>query len=171
MLAEHEVLDRLKTEFGAAARDCELLAKLPARGPTYSRFRHTLRVLEGHCRLMAFYREDCRWLPLGLAMEEAHRRAGTWLRTYARTVDHNDAHPLFLKLAENLRAGAKACERLQTMATGRRGMILPKARNEVRTAGRPMQVKMPGGWGNWPARREPQPSEVKLPSGLIVPPA
>ena len=164
VLAEHEVLDRLHTEFGAAARDCELLARLPARGPTYNRFRHTLRVIEGHCRVMGFYREDARWLPLGIAMAEAHKRAGNWLRTHPRTENSNLAHPLFLWLAENLRAGAKACERLQTKATGRRGMILPKTRSEVRTAGRPMQVKLPAK----PAC--PQDTAYAIsPSGLIVP--
>lgn len=150
MLAEHEVLDRLKSELRTAIDDCDKLAKLPARGPTYMRFRHSIKVIEGHCRVMAYYREDSRWFRVGLAMAEAHKRAGNWLRRHQRTVNSNPAHPLFLKLGENLRALLRQCERLETMATYRIGMILPE----------PQPL---------PHHRPRLVGQVMLPSGLVVP--
>ena len=98
---------------------------LPARGPTYKKLRENLKLIEGCCRSLSACREDTRWLPVGMMMAEAHRRAGDWLRQYPRTEQLNYAHPLFNRLAENLRAGLKAAEDLRDKATGRVGMILP----------------------------------------------
>jgi len=127
MITEREVFATLKENFRLAAEACELLATVPARGPVYDGFRRRLQLLEGCCRQIGWYRQDARWLELGLMMEKAHRISGHWLRTMPRTTTENDAHPLFKKLAENLRAGEKSAQALETKATGVRGLILPRA--------------------------------------------
>jgi hypothetical protein len=118
-LTEREILDCLKTNTRLAIENCENLAVLPRRGPTYNAFRHQLKLIEGSCRQIAFWREDARWLQVGLAIEEAHKRAGHWLRRHY-------PRPLFVKLADNLRLLQTMSLGLETKATGKLGMILPK---------------------------------------------
>lgn len=132
-VTEAEILALLRQQFRLSAEYCDALAILPARGPTYRKFRESLKIVENCCRQVAYYRQDARWFRVGLQMEEAHRRAGHWLRRHS-------PRPLFVKLADNLRAGAAAAERLETAATGRVGMILPRQARVERTEGRPMQV-------------------------------
>lgn len=148
-VTEREILSLLKATFRRAAEHCDKLAVLPARGPTYRRLCEDLQIAENCSRQVGWYRQDTRWFQIGLYMEEAHKRAGGWLRdkSMPRTVNSNLAHPLFMKLAENLRAGAASAERLETAATGRVGMILPEVRRGPdRTQGRPVQVRTtPGG--------------------------
>ncbi len=147
-VTEREILSLLKQAFCRAAEHCDKLAVLPARGPTYRKLREDLEIAENCCRQVAWYRQDTRWLHIGLLMAEAHKRAGTWLRdrTMPRTANLNAAHPLFIRLAQNLRFGATRAEALGTMATGRVGMILPKIQTgPLRTQGRLVQVKTPGG--------------------------
>lgn len=149
-VTEREILTLLKAVFRRAAEHCDKLAVVPARGPEYRKLREDLQIAENCCRQVGWYRQDTRWFQIGLAMEEAHKRAGGWLRdrSMPRTWNSNRSHPLFLKLAENLRFGATQCERLETVATGKVGMILPTPRRGPdRTQGRMVQV----------------------PSGLIVP--
>ena len=81
--------------------------------------RKELKLIEGACRQIAFWREDSRWLPIGLLMEECHKRSGNWLRAFA-------PRDLFLKLAENLCSLYVACHNLETQATGKSGAILPE---------------------------------------------
>lgn len=126
-VTEREIISALRENFRLAAECCDKLAVEPARGPIYDRLRTHLGMVEGCCRQVAWYRGDTRWLPVGMMMEEAHRRSGNWLRTMPRTEVANDAHPLFLKLADNLRAGMRMADRLETAATGRVGLILPDA--------------------------------------------
>ena len=149
-VTESEILSLLKEVFRRAAEHCDDLAVLPARGPTYRRLRDDLATAENCCRQVGWFRQDARWFRIGLLMEEAHKRSGGWLRdkSMPRTVNSNLAHPLFVRLAENLRHGIKRVEELQTMATGRVGMILPKiAKGPDRMQGRPVQVPRmtPGG--------------------------
>ncbi len=98
-------------------------------------------------------------------MEEAHRRAGHWLRKFY-------PRPLFLKLADNLRAGAKMAEDLRMKRPPKLGTILPKPlpEPEVRQ-GRPVQVLMPGEMPHGDNRyaMEPHEPENKSPAGLIIP--
>jgi hypothetical protein len=139
--------DNLRTAIDA----CEKLATAPLKGPVYNQFRAALKLVEGACRQASAWREDTRWLPVGLMMEEAHKRAGEWLRGIKqadgkrRPIPFGEKHPLFVKLAENLRGLLKIVDELRTKATGRVGMILPEA-------GAPIMAGM--------ARRE---------SGLLVP--
>jgi hypothetical protein len=65
-------------------------------------------------------------------MAEVHKRAGDWLRGTKQPdgtrvkVAPGHMHPLFVKLAENLRAAYVKAEELRTKATNRVGPILPK---------------------------------------------
>ncbi len=134
-VSEREIISCMKENFRLSAECCDLLAVVPARGLVYERLRAHLSLIEGCCRQVAWYRGDTRWLPMGMLMEQAHRRSGNWLRTMPRTENVNTAHPLFLKLAENLRAGQRMAERLETAATGKLGLILPEAAVNLPTIG------------------------------------
>ncbi len=155
-LTESEIFDCLSTNFRLAAEDCEKLAVSPRKGPTYVDLRDKLELLEGACRQASVWRQDTRWLAIGMAMAEAHKRAGEWLRGIKIKgvpgrvkVAPGHMHPLFLKLAENLRLGHRKAEELRTKRTGRVGMILP----EMGRA--PLRDTTPIGW--------------RRPSGLIIP--
>ena len=144
-VSEGEILDCLRTHLRGAISDCLDLAVLPQRGPVYRRMRESLKLAEGCCRQLAYYRDnDARWLPIGLLLEEAHQRSLRWLRTIPRTTESNAAHPLFLLLADNLRKLLVVCAGLESRATGRVGMILPKPRPGPHRESRPVQVLAPG---------------------------
>ena len=132
---EAEILSCLRDNLRGAAEDCDLLAKLPAQGPTFVRMRKRLKTVENACRQMAHWREDTRWLPIGVMMEGAHQRSRHWI------ADHYP-RPLFLKLAANLRMLQKVAEDLETKATGRTGTILPEVQPLDRET-RPVQVMTP----------------------------
>jgi len=136
MLTEAEIFSCLVENFRLAADNCKKLANVPAAGPAYNDLRHQLLLIEGACRQAAVWRGDSRWFQIGLMMNEAHNRAGDWLRGHL-------SRKLFTKLGENLLAGLKAAEELRDKATGKRGIILPEAFKDIRTQGRPMQVMSP----------------------------
>lgn len=146
---EQEIFDCLAENFRLAAELCDKLATSPRRGRIYNEFRRTLKICEDNCRLAAYWRQDARWLQIGLMMEEAHKRAGKWLRgekmTDTRTGQFQGVvlypRQLFNKLAENLRAGHKKSIELRDKKTNRVGMILPKPqRAPIRTSGRQIVV-------------------------------
>lgn len=144
-LSEVEIFDVLATNFRRAAEQCELLAWHPRRGYVLLQFLAALRACEGACRQACAHREDARWLPIGLMLGDVHKRAGRWVRA-ARTKDErNQAHPLFKKLADNLRALEYAAERLRTAATGHAGMILPQPLEGPHRPVRPVAVLLPNG--------------------------
>lgn len=131
-LTEIEIFDCLADNLRLAAEDADNLAKSPYKGPIYNQFRTRLGLIEGACRQASVWRQDTRWLVLGRLMAEAHQKAGGWLRGYKDGLTgqripfaEGVRNPLFLMLAENLRAAQKGAEELRTKATGRRGMILP----------------------------------------------
>ena len=132
-LTEREIFDRLTCSFKAAAEACEDLAKLPRKGPTYVRLRAELRLIEGCCRQASAWREDTRWLQIGLQMAEAHKRAGDWLRGIKLPsgvrvkLAEGQIHPLFKTLSEHLRSCERIAIQYRDSATGRLGMILPRA--------------------------------------------
>ena len=144
-LSEVEIFSCLSENFRLAAEDCEKLAWLPKRGPTYKRLMDELKLCEGACRQVAQFRGDARWLQMGLQLHEAHRRAGTWLRMYVAKDSRKVAHPLFLKLAECLRWGRANADKMRHAATGRLGLILPKPLPGPHRDARPVQVMTPGG--------------------------
>lgn len=132
-LTEAEIFSCLSENLRLAAECCDDLATLPAKGPTYDKLRKQLRLIEGACRQASAWREDTRWLPIGRLMAECHQKAGGALRGVKMadgtrvTLAPGETHPFFKMLATNLRALQKAADDLRTKATGRVGMILPKA--------------------------------------------
>ncbi len=141
-LGEAEIFNCMTENLRLAAEHCENLAILPAKGPTYHALRTSLALVEGCCRQASAWREDTRWLPIGLAMAEAHKRCGDWLR-------HRNPPKYFLMMAANLRNLYVVADGIKNKATGTTGMILPAA--------------LPG------PHRDTRPVSVRLPSGLIVP--
>ena len=148
-LTEAEISDCLRTNFKLAAELSDDLARLPLKGVTYDRFRKTLSLIEGSCKQAAVWREDSRWLEYGLMMAKCHKLAGDWLRGIklddgtTRNINPGELHPLFAKLADNLRMFAALAERTRTAATGKMGMILPAALPAPHRDTRPVQVLLP----------------------------
>lgn len=133
-LTEAEIFDCLATNFRLAAEDCDKLAKRPKKGRAYTSLIEKLELLEGACRQAGYWRQDARWLALGVHFAECHRRAGEWLRgikvegsPVRVKIAPGHIHPLFTKLAENLRAAQARADEFRTKATGKVGTILPKA--------------------------------------------
>lgn len=145
-LTEAEIFDCLTSNLRSAADNCEKLAKLPRKGPTYQKLRDELELIEGACRQAGFFRDDARWFTIGMMMGEAHKRSGGWLRGVkmpdgtTMKIAAGHMHPLFMKLADNLRAALVKAEEFRTKATGRIGPILP----EVQAA--PLRDTSPVGW-------------------------
>lgn len=138
-LTEREIFDRLVTSFREAAEHCEALAVQLNRvkGQRYVKLREHLLLIEGSCRQAAMWRDDSRWLDLGKFAAECHKRCGDWLR-------YKTKGPMFLKLAENMRAAQKGAEIMRDQATGVRGPILP-TQPKYDPANRLVQVRTPGG--------------------------
>jgi hypothetical protein len=142
-LTEAEIFSCLADNFKSAAQDCDTLSKRPRNGRAYDDLRRKLKLIEGACRQAAYWRQDTRWLPIGLMIEDVHQRAGGWLRGVPTTdgrkipLAAGQLHPLFAKLADNLRALYTVAEDLRTKATGRSGIILPdQIKAPTRTQGR-----------------------------------
>lgn len=129
-LTEVEIFDCIRTNAKLAAEHCGGLAKQPREGDTYDQLRAELKLIEGACRQASAWRGDTRWLPIGLAMEEAHTRAGDWLRgvkVAGMRIRLAERHNFecFTALAANLRSLAANMEKLQHARTNRCGLILP----------------------------------------------
>lgn len=157
---EQEICDCLSTNFRLAADNCERLARSPKKGEVYLKFRDQLSLIEGAARQLGYYRGgDARWLQIGLMMAETHKRAGDWLRGIKmpgggyRKIPEGQKHPLFMKLADHLRAGAKHAEDLRTKRVNRIGPILPV----MQQPSSQRQIN-PVGWR-------------KTPGGLVIPAA
>jgi hypothetical protein len=123
-LSEVEILSRHKAALGEAREACLFLARnadpfqAAPRGHHYRMLRAALRALEGSSRQMAHWREDARWLKLGIHYAKAQRVA----------------HQLFLKMnwlgfqtfSTMFDNGLSHLDELATRKTGHMGMILPK---------------------------------------------
>lgn len=148
-LTESEIFDCLSTNFKLAAEHAQDLGKLPRKGPTYTALRNELGLIEGACRQASVWREDSRWLTIGLMMAEAHKRAGSWLRgvktpTGVRiAIKEGQLHPLFMKLADNLRAGYRLSEQFRTSKTNKIGLILPQVMEGPHRDTRPVHISVP----------------------------
>ena len=142
-LTESEIFACMYENLNLAAQHAVDLAKLPAQGPTYRQFREEMLLVEGCCRQASAWREDTRWLQVGLVIAAALQRTGSWLRGYRVEGQMGKvfySRDLYLMLAENLRGIARVIEGLQHNATGRVGMILPELGKVIRTESRPVQV-------------------------------
>jgi hypothetical protein len=163
-LTEVEIFDCMATNLAIAADCCDQMAVKPMRGVPYIKFREACANVEGACRQASQWREDTRWLPMGLMMEKCHQFALKWItgfKTQPRAprvaLSETEKHPKFVKMAENLRFAAESMKMLKDGKTGKIGMILPDtSRGPTRTQGRPVQVKLPAGM-------------TSTPGGLIVP--
>lgn len=160
-LTEADIFDCLTENFRKAAEHAEDLAKLPRKGPNYKAFREELQLIEGACRQAAAFRDDTRWLSIGLKMAACHKYAGDWLRGYKLpngvrvTLAEGQRHPLFMELAEKLRAFATIADGFRTKATGQRGIILPPTQPGPHRDTRPVHITVP--------------HHLRRSSGLIVP--
>lgn len=135
-LSESEIWECLKENLKGAADDCAIIARQPSSGPEFIRLRERLALCEGACRQMSVWRQDTRWLPIGMKFEQAHQKAREWL--HRPTVS---SKKLFTLLETALRKMQRDTEILHKRATGKVGMILPKPqRGEIRTQGRAVQV-------------------------------
>lgn len=147
--AEHEIFDCLESNLRLAAEHCEDLAKLPRKGPSYHSFRTELKLVEQSCRDIAFYREHANWLAVGMHMARAHIVAGDWLRGIKqpdgsrRRIAEGQRHPLFMKLAENLRAAHASALKLKTRRTNRVGIIVPPPLPSPHRDTRPVHITVP----------------------------
>ena len=130
-LTENDIFSCLIENFRLAAENADKLAHVPLKGQVYDEFRKQLQLIEGACRQASAWREDTRWLPIGLMIAEVHQRAGDWLRGIKQAdgtrvkIRDGELHPLFVRLADNLRALQTAAEKTRNSKTGRVGMILP----------------------------------------------
>jgi len=139
-LTEQEIFSAMRENLRGAADDCDLIANHPSSGPAFDRMRKRLKLVEGCCRQAAYWREDARWLPMGVKMEQAHQIARKWL--HRPTVQ---AKKLFTGLAAVLRQFADQLDKLQNARSNRVGLILPKPQAAPLRSGRPVQVMTPGG--------------------------
>lgn len=143
---EAEIFGRLAENLRVAAEDCAVLAWHPKRGHVYSRFVQSLKLVEGCCRQIYYWRDyDARWLVLKRLCAFAHTRAGNWLRNSPTKAMRDKAQPEFKHLAEALKNMHADVERLRTMATGKMGPILPETLPGPHRETRPLQVMTPGG--------------------------
>lgn len=155
-LSETEIFDCLASNFRLAAEHCEDLARLPAKGPTYVKFRNELRLIEGAARQAAMWRQDARFLSIGIACAKAHELAGEWLRGVRtrsgarRPLARGEIHPSFMTLSVFLRKCQAKAEDVKTKRTGRPGTILPKVQPG------PHRDTRPAGWNT-------------TPSGILIP--
>lgn len=157
-LLEQEIFSCMTENLRLAAGHARDLALKPKQGPTYWSFREEMLMVEGCCRQASAWREDSRWLNIGMVIAEALDRTGKWLRgtkskdKLGRTFGPRE---WFLKMAETLDGISMVIDQTRDARTGIRGMILPNTPSIARTQGRPMQVILPH-----PAPRA---------SGLIMP--
>lgn len=143
-LTEREIFSCLAENFALAAENAGKLAWNPRRGFIYAEFLKEIRLIEGACTQASTWREDSRWLRIGMMMGEVHRRAGAWLRGSRTKEERKEADKRFKKLADNLRMFAREAEDLRDRATGRVGMILPEPLEGPHRDTRPVQVMTPG---------------------------
>ncbi len=149
-LTEPEIFSCLRENFALAAQHCDDLARLPRKGPTYRLLREELLLIEGACRQASAWREDTRWLQIGLRMAEAHQKAGDWLRGVKigpgprRRIPPGQMHPMFIALGAALRALALNAENMRLNRTNRVGMILPKPGYAPRNVGHSRVMLPPG---------------------------
>lgn len=157
----------MRTSLREAIQAAEDLAVSSRKGPSYSKLREHLLLVEGCCRQLSVFREDTRWLPIGKLMSECHQKAGGWLRGYkdkTTGIRHHfgakTQNPLFLMLAANLKAIYQVAETLRSAKTGKLGMILPNMPAPTRRVGAPVTVQLPNGMV----------AAVSKGGGLLLPP-
>lgn len=141
-LTEQEVIDRMITSLREAMDASKALAVKSRKGPEYHKLREHLGLIEGCCRQLAAFREDSRYLNLGLVMEECHKSAGGWLRGYRVNgvkvmVAPGQLNEMFVRLYVNLEGILKGVDDMIRAKTQARGPIIVGLAPETRRIGRP----------------------------------
>jgi hypothetical protein len=134
MLTEPEIFDQMAESFRLSAEACEKLAVIPKRGRNYQVLVKHLKLLEGCCRQIGYYRGgDARWLILAKKMGDFHKIAGDWLRGSPNPAGgpniltpQSQFHPMFTFLSQYLAKGERLAWACKEEKTGRIGPILPK---------------------------------------------
>jgi hypothetical protein len=142
MLTETEILDRHRQALGEAHRACQALGRnadptyIAPRGAHYTRLKEAVERLEGSARQMAHWREDARWLRLGIFYGGPVLRMAQKKYVGQRWNDFN-------KMREIFDRGLREFEELATRKVAKAGPILPS---------RPLD------WLILPDHRVPQPN-------------
>lgn len=138
---ESEIKDCMRTNLRGVIDDCGLLAVLPMRGPTFERMRDRLQTIENCCKQMAAWRDDTRWLPIGMMMETCHQKSREWVAGIkAAGIIVKGDPKLFMMLQVNMKALLAMVDNLADNATGRVGMILPDPLPAPHRETKPVQV-------------------------------
>lgn len=128
MLTETELFDRHAQSLGEAHRACQELGRnadpnhLAPRGREYAALKKALSDLEGSCRQLAYFRDDARWLKLGIFYAKITRQ------TQHKFVGQRWA--FFNSLMEVFQLGHRRLDELRTNKTGVRGPVLPQRASE-----------------------------------------
>lgn len=118
MLAEHEVISRMRDGFRSAGEKCEAISRLGPLGGSWMEISRELDAIEGCARQLAHYRGDARWLRLVPLYVKA-KEAGRTLYMLNRWSD-------FRRYAMIFAQGLARMDDLATRPTGQLGPILPK---------------------------------------------
>lgn len=150
-LTEPEIFDQMRQSIRTAVDLCGKLEREPAKGGNYDALRRQFGLIEGCCRQAATWREDARWLRIGVFAARCHETAGSWLRV-------KSPPRLFRDMARNLRDLLVVADDMKNRATGVSGAILPSERVAPHRDTRPVQVLLPPGF------------KQGLKSSIILPP-
>ena len=120
MLYENEIFDCMRDNMKSAIALCNEIATQPQSGKPYTKLVQNLKLCEGACIQAAHWREDTRWLQVGLKMEQCHQIARRWLDPISI-----GSKRMFSVMGRVLAENLRDLERLRNMAVGRSGLILP----------------------------------------------
>lgn len=124
-LTQSEILDKHRQSLKEARDACLWLARnadpdqIAPRGAHYRNLKTAMSELEGTARQMSAFRDDTRWLPLGILYGAKTARLA---QKFFVQMDWT----MFGKLAEVFANGLVRMDELATKKTGRVGPILPK---------------------------------------------
>lgn len=123
-LTEAEILTRHSQSLKEAKDQCLWLSqnadpdKIAPRARRYRGLQQALKELEGTCRQLAQFRQDARWIKLGVLYAKA-------MRTVTKIYEHQN-WLAFKELTQLFDNGIVRMEELATAKTGTVGPILPK---------------------------------------------
>ncbi len=122
-LTEADVLSKHTQALKEASECCQLLArnadpeKAAPRGHIYGNLRRALTSIEGTCRQMCYFREDTRWIKLGILYANAMRKCSQMFA--------NQNWMGFGQIRKLFDEGLRRMDDLANLKTGQRGPILP----------------------------------------------
>lgn len=127
-LTENEILAKHEQSLKEAHRACQMLGKnadpdyIAPRGHLYGQLKRACMALEGSARQLAAFREDARWLKLGIFYAMVQRK------NQAAFVGQRWGY--FEKLQQLFTDGTARMNELRHAKTGKRGPILPARPSE-----------------------------------------